>query len=888
MATYLTSILQGNDENWLTRRNSFDDEAERETDRDLSFLDVEEDVGGNPAEAATAAAAAAAAGRIAKIDAIVEAKLGELETLCGMAASTKQGGRVASAGLDDSVYTDDTVSAKQIALQKRSETKRRKEQRQRRAGRTDGLSSDEESDSEDSDDLLDMDDDSDEDGPSRKRKRHRKRKAIGASGGPTSVKSQARAGAHVILDESMSVGLSDALLTRLVSLITSDASPELGGQAVSTLLQAANPRGPMPSSLAVNITAALPRWPASVQRTAAAWICVHFEQFDSRPALGRLTAVFLHWMRLPTLRPYLAHVLVRCMRRSDVTAVRVRKLQRYSATDETGGVDAVLSVVASFYPAWVSVPRGAPQSNLARSRQNPWKPKASERLWAQRAQSVVREATKLARALGTAPPTTPKAPQLRSDERMQRAVRAEVVPGATFGAIAKASGAGPTDVSRMQDIRKLATTLADGSTARSLAVPTRTASILGSRQLQHQLMLTAPRSVAEKLAYWIRFVFSEELVNRASDVHASRRVRLLLEACVSFARFCGETHPALTSFVASLLRMSPAAVDPLSVSDEASTLLRPLLQLIALSPPQAFEDLYANYLRVLGRVADAGSVGTKAAIIDTLRVLVTSWARVDYRPARDVSSAKGRFVLNRLEGNVDYYRSLRELMSFSMQLGAMQVMATDDHTLVSVAAHRLSAACTTAHTRFGVPFVVLPPVSLVYRPLYSLNVVDLSLAAGVLGALRREFESLKKQDAAMDGDDYGLSFRNGIEFIRDYNAFVWNYCSALWREKTFAPTADDPDRLTDTLGLTDDVVEKLLATGYTQRELAATLSISSSLTFVGQLQVYMDEGNDHPSQDKVHFLDWLAERYHMAGLSNFLYSFIGVLVTKRKRQQRRA
>jgi hypothetical protein len=764
--------------------------------------------------------------------------------------------------------------------------KKRKEQRQRLAGRTDGLSSDEDSASDDSDDDLD---DSEDDGPSsRKRKRTRKRKPAGAAAGRTAIKSQARVGARVVLEESASVGLSDALLTRLVQLVTSEASLELGGHAINTLLQAANPRGPMPSALAITITAALPRWPAAVQRVAAAWICVHYEQFDSRVVLGRLTAVFLHWMRLPTLRPYLAHVLVRCMRRSDVTVVRVRKLQRYSSTDDTGGVDAVLSVVASFYPAWVSVPRGPPRSNLARTRQNPWKPTSSERAWAQRAQAVVREATKLARALGTAPPKTPKAPELRGDARMRRAVRAEVVPSATFGSIAKSSGAGPTDVSRMQDIRKLASTLADGSTARSLAVPTRTASILGSRQLQHQLMLTAPRSVAEKLAYWIRFVFSEELVNRASDAHASRRVRILLEACVSFARFCGETHPALTTFVASLLRMAPAALDPLSVSDDSSTLLRPLLHLIALSPPQAFEDLYANYLRVLGRVADAGSVGTKAAIIDTLRLLVTSWSRVDYRPARDVSSAKGRFVLNRLEGNVDYYRSLRELMSFSMQLGAMQVMATDDHALVSVAAHRLSAACATAHTHFGVPFVVLPPVSLVYRPLYSLNVIDLSLAAGVLGALRREFESLKKQDAAMDGDDYGLSFRNGIEFIRDYNAFVWNYCSALWREKTFAPAADDPDRLTDTLGLADDVVDKLLATGYSQRELAATLSIASSLTFVGPMQVYMDAGNDHPSQDKVHFLDWLTEHYHMAGLSNFLYSFIGVLVTKRKRQQRRA
>jgi len=258
------------------------------------------------------------------------------------------------------------------------------------------------------------------------------------------------------------------------------------------------------------------------------------------------------------------------------------------------------------------------------------------------------------------------------------------------------------------------------------------------------------------------------------------------------------------------------------------------------------------------------------------------WFTLDWATAIDRHRPYGIFA-KRLSTKVDHYRTIYEYIKYLDQLGALALVAENDHPLIQHHVLELWEEVSRMHTHYQFPFSVPPSPEVVYRLFYSPNPMAVDRICGIVAQYKEEFTQLKKSV----GTNYPmqLTFNRGSEKVKYINSYIWDFCSALWRCRILTLEGGEVAPK-ETMGLDPSVIQYLRSQN-SPDDISRTLSIAQSVTF-GTLgysflrnvkHVDEDGGALHPRlirDDLISFVDYLKEK-GCSGLYRFLYTFIGLL-----------
>ena len=220
-----------------------------------------------------------------------------------------------------------------------------------------------------------------------------------------------------------------------------------------------------------------------------------------------------------------------------------------------------------------------------------------------------------------------------------------------------------------------------------------------------------------------------------------------------------------------------------------------MCQLISLVRPMAYEDLYWSIVQPIHRMFFRLTVNKQSQIINMWRRMVLHWLRYDWRilgpgtSSQEQLSSAGPSFFSPMPTGVDYYRSLREVISYVDRLCGLALIASGDHPLLMNTILDFVDVMARLHSVHGLPFTVRPSRNIVYRCFLAPHGVGISRICDVIAQYKVEMSRLKRSQqsgASMEG----LSFPSGVEEISMINNYIMDISYCLWHEWAFSEKVD--------------------------------------------------------------------------------------------------
>eukprot|EP00698_Gefionella_okellyi_P002010 TRINITY_DN11897_c0_g1_i1.p1 TRINITY_DN11897_c0_g1~~TRINITY_DN11897_c0_g1_i1.p1 ORF type:complete len:495 (+),score=93.60 TRINITY_DN11897_c0_g1_i1:25-1485(+) len=286
-----------------------------------------------------------------------------------------------------------------------------------------------------------------------------------------------------------------------------------------------------------------------------------------------------------------------------------------------------------------------------------------------------------------------------------------------------------------------------------------------------------------------------------------------------------------------------------------------VVRLISKLTPRRYVDIYDDILRPLQRVVVYALPLGKANVIQTYTALTRQWLLADWTglPRNEI---------------------LSELIKHVNQMCTIALQVENNHTLVHHAALSFYELIGSIGTVFAMPFVRPPPASAIYRGLLSTTAIPVSRMCGLLVQYKSEFERIKAVHTTSPGD---LVPGNGLDYIREFNVFITDFCDALYKSSLFRTTSAD-----SLLSVPEDVLSRVPIA-----HKMSALAPSQSVVFGATARRFLEEDESLAGQmltpvlmkdRRLQYLEYLRLQGY-EGLHKFLFTFMKSLVDRLRMAQ---
>lgn len=306
--------------------------------------------------------------------------------------------------------------------------------------------------------------------------------------------------------------------------------------------------------------------------------------------------------------------------------------------------------------------------------------------------------------------------------------------------------------------------------------------------------------------------------------------------------------------------------------------------------PCGWADLQSGLLCHLERFFHYGSPRMQYAIVSgALASLVNRWGRLDWSTVVIAVSDTAGIASTRAgsRGNALKIQTLRELIEWTDNL-LLEGFLVDGHgheLLRTATVDFFAGVCDlTDHCSF----LAAPSPSLVYRLLLSKSALHVDRVCLLLVKYRTTFQKLKQRQQEEDHDVMD-DVASGLDRVKVFNCFVWDFCCVLWR------CSPPPDLRAEESSTANRSILYTAVRPETQSQLYAaaskvafSLSITHGAVFAGYAADFASKSiaTACPSPDQIRgklkakYLDYLKEDHGMQGIHAFLSSFVASLANR--------
>lgn len=324
-----------------------------------------------------------------------------------------------------------------------------------------------------------------------------------------------------------------------------------------------------------------------------------------------------------------------------------------------------------------------------------------------------------------------------------------------------------------------------------LELPSQLSTVLSSRALQHALSCLADKSALHRLGHWVEQCLIDMYLRSDPTPDMRRQFEALLTQAMELSQFMQETMPVFETFLTIYLK-----------TWNGHDYSKQILGLLSTLHPRPYEELYGHFLKPLLRLFICSSPAWKAKLTLAYTSLLRQWAAIDwashYSLSRTLSGKtmeNNMFLFRTLKNEIDYFHVLHEFGQHIAMLNTMALQIDEDHVCVQHAALSYCELAAVLSTQYGIPFILIPPASLIYRCLFSETLMAVSRVCGVVGQYKIAFDSLKHSrggDDAVTFHNYKSNrFKNGLHRVAEFNCFIIDISNCLWRNRTMAIQQDE-------------------------------------------------------------------------------------------------
>ena len=610
----------------------------------------------------------------------------------------------------------------------------------------------------------------------------------------------------------------------------------------------------MPESVVITLLGGFSRLPHNVQAHVLKWLVIVYDTMESHAALHRLYTVLFHFLDYDQLRPLICQLLARLTRREDVKPFRIRKLaQLTERVGECKFVIALQRVYKEFYPNLVhlsskrerrfvwKVPDKELQARIHAVQKLQKADLAKEDVPFQTTSQLAIATESLAHHLSAASRARAEASQMRAERSAaatrgrKRAAEPTAFVPSTLSTSSRLTNMAPkrtrVALTEITSVAELVTALD------KIVLPDQMAAVLDSRLLQHIVSLQADRTHLMRISNWLGFRLQAEFSMADRSWSGADGpppvVRSLMTGLVKFTAFIQEVEPGVEAFLCRYL-----------ASWNGVTFLDEILFLVSYMRPRSFDDIFNDVLVPLHRVLLTSPTVTQAKVINCLTAMLRRWATHDWKTfyeahAKAAGNEKAtiwcmdRYLFQPLPARVDHYRCIHEFCQYANRLCTLALHRSGDNFVVQHAVLAFYELTSTLHVDYGLPFVETPSQYVVYRALLSSTPMAISRMCGVMANYKASFDSIKAAEPT------SLNFPNGQSSITAFNAFISDFCSALWRNKAFQDYVGGGTTVATNLPLPDNARDEL---GY--GDFGSILSLTHSAAFAMLGRKFLEENED--------------------------------------------
>lgn len=387
----------------------------------------------------------------------------------------------------------------------------------------------------------------------------------------------------------------------------------------------------------------------------------------------------------------------------------------------------------------------------------------------------------------------------------------------------------------------------------------------------------------------------------SGDSESSRRD--VLSSLADWAVRCGTIPMEAQSF---LLQNVPAVWDGDIDSKMGEMFLYRVLPRIpseahnigAASRENIFNDLSIRIIDTLGQSIVHGSKRVwYAAISGTFSTLIFRWYLLNFSESKTVEHTGDAEVLT--QPSVTGFQEVVERVDEYILKGFLVAEETDVF-LCSAATDFFDSVCDIQARIGPVRFaeVVAPSSPLVYRLLLSPSGLNIDRACGLLMRYRGIFHAWKDQqntDPKYDSTSGRSEKSLGISRIKEYNCFLWDFCSVLWHSSRPLPPSRSDESASNSSILFTELRQSTQETLLKAKSSRSFLSITHGAAFVQYALDFLETKNQgemiHCDQTlsyssdriqgetQVRYIDYLTKEHEFYNLYSFLSTYVSILAS---------
>ncbi|KAI7869101.1 Mis6-domain-containing protein [Mucor mucedo] len=419
--------------------------------------------------------------------------------------------------------------------------------------------------------------------------------------------------------------------------------------------------------------------------------------------------------------------------------------------------------------------------------------------------------------------------------------------------------------------------------------------LLEDRQMQHLLVCTVDEGMLVRLGYWLGNELSVALRFNNSKDKGKSELKELLQKLLALTNFSKAQLPVIQSFLKIYLQ----SWNGVEFSDE-------IFGLIAFVKPNDYEELYHDILLPLYRKYSLMNVTWKTKLINCYTEWLKNWALLDWRGHKERPHVNGvdniTWLFDGLSIHVDYFETMQKIIEHVDKICVMGLLAENDHPLLQHATLSFFEMVAMIPQEHDIPEIIVPSVDLVVRCFFSFNAMATSRMCGIIFDYINAFYKNDQKE-----EDWVS--RHSSEYLEQFNTYVTDICTALWRDKALAiegnatafgisqtniqSYADICEERGEKFGSCFSIIQHAALAGFSKRffkELEQTVNVEEKLQEVASSKSLADLAEQggisiEYFEYRVEYLNYLRSK-GLTGIRDLLYaSMISLINLSQKREE---
>ncbi|KAG2192050.1 hypothetical protein INT47_012299, partial [Mucor saturninus] len=419
--------------------------------------------------------------------------------------------------------------------------------------------------------------------------------------------------------------------------------------------------------------------------------------------------------------------------------------------------------------------------------------------------------------------------------------------------------------------------------------------LLEDRQMQHLLVCTVDEGMLLRLGYWLGNEISVALRFNNSKDKGKSELKELLQKLLALTNFSRAQLPVIQSFLKIYLQ----SWNGVEFSDE-------IFGLIAFVKPNDYEELYHDILLPLYRKYSLMNVTWKTKLINCYTEWLKNWALLDWRGHKERPHVNGvdniTWLFDGLSIHVDYFETMQKIIEHVDKICVMGLLAENDHPLLQHATLSFFEMVAMIPQEHDIPEIIVPSVDLVVKCFFSFNAMATSRMCGIIFDYINAFYKNDQKE-----EDWVS--RHSSEYLEQFNTYVTDICTALWRDKALAlegnatafglsqtniqSYADICEERGEKFGSCFSIIQHAALAGFSKRffkELEQTVNVEEKLQEVASSKSLADLAEQggisiEYFEYRVEYLNYLRCK-GLTGIRDLLYaSMISLINLSQKREE---